>query len=848
MNSGTNNNPLTSLQKEMQLSSNWAFRQVGTTDWMTATVPGCVHTDLIHHAKIPDPSYRKNELVVKWVEDADWEYKTTFNVSAELFKNKHKKICFDGLDTYADVYLNEIRILTSDNMYIPWMKDVNNLLRVGENTLRIYFHSAVKVGLEKLSKIPYVLMAANEIAPPAERSNVVTRKAPFHYGWDWGPRLVTCGIWKNVKLQVWNDFTIESLYVKPVNITTDRADYNAIVEIEGDSVEDVTIELRVDNQLQSLQRVFSEDLVHQVIEIPFSIHQPELWWTNGLGGQKLYNIEVRIVCKDIVNESVAKRIGVRTLELVQEKDAVGRSFLFKLNGVPVFMKGANYIPSDIFVTKNTLENYQRVIQDAINANMNMLRIWGGAIYENDELYDLMDEYGLLAWNDFMFACNVQPNDNEHLENIRKEAEYNVKRLRNHPSIALWCGNNENLSAWFDWGWSKNYSDTDRAILWDVYQKLYYQILSDAVEKFHPEISYWPSSPQAYGNKVPDRLSGDEHDWSVWFGLKPFSAYNENIPRFVSEYGIQSFPEIKTIKAFANEEDMEYQSEIMEHRQRSYQHGGKMNGNGMMKLYIDMYYKSPENFESFVYLSQLMQAEGVKIAIESHRRNMPHCMGTLYWQINDCWPTMSWASVDYFGRWKALHYFIKKVYHPTYPIIFRNHANIEVFVVNDKMLSERAEIKVMLCDFAGKTLWEQKEDAFLASNTSQLYLSFPEKELLAKADATQMFLKVDVIIENQPPIENIFYFVEAKYLGLNVPEISKDISKTASDLFEIILRTNTLVKNIALSTKQTEGRFSDNYFDMLPGKDYKIFFEGNAVDLESEMQIINLNTIYNNGSL
>lgn len=827
--------------KRIALLSDWKFRRASDTVWLPANVPGCVHTDLLANKQIPDPFYRKNELAMKWIENADWEYATTFDLEAGLTSFSNIDLQFDGLDTYADVFLNDSLILKADNMFIGWNIPAKKWLKKGSNSLRIYFHSAVNVGMEKLRKVPYTLMAANEIAPENERSNIFTRKAPFHYGWDWGPRLVTCGIWKPIFIQVWNEVQMNDLYVKPIRISPEEASYKAMVGIDADQQSKVKLEVWVDQKLtSSLDTTLSQGETQ--FGINFTIEKPELWWTNGLGGHKLYKVEVRLVNGNQTIQSVTKQIGVRTLELVQQKDSIGTSFGFKLNGIQVFMKGANYIPSDIFTTRNTLSNYQRVVADAIGANMNMLRIWGGAIYENDEFYDLLDENGILAWNDFMFACNLQPNDSLHLLNIQKEAEYNVKRLRNHPSIALWCGNNENLRAWYNWGWNKKYTEKDAAVLWQVYEKIFYQILPEAVRKFHPEVSYWPSSPQAFGNKVSDRVSGDEHDWTVWFGDVPFSAYAENVPRFVSEYGLQSFPEMKTIRAFTSDSDFSYRSPVMEHRQRSMMPwiGPGFNGNEMIKTYVSRYYKTPDQFSSFAYLSQVMQAEGVRFAIETHRRNMPRCMGSLYWQINDCWPTMSWSSVDYFGRWKALHYMVKKAFQPLYPIISRSKGTIEVSVVSDKLTAEKVTLVATLYNFQGKSLWKKQTDVLITANSSQIYLSIPEKELLSKGDARQINLEIEIKNGNDLLAENQFYFKDCKELVLLKPEINRVIRKVQEKEFQIELTTNTLTKNIALFTAETEGHFSDNYFDMIPGKTYMINFKGAAKNLEQDLHIMCVN--------
>ncbi len=828
------------------LTSDWKFRKAGDSVWLPATVPGCVHTDLIDNKLIPDPFFRKNELKVKWVENTDWEYKTSFNVSAETAAFTNIDLEFGGLDTYADVYLNDSLILNADNMFISWTIPVKKLVKQGENTLRVYFHSAVNVGMEKLKKVPYVIMAANELATENERSNVFTRKAPFHYGWDWGPRLVTCGIWKPIQITGWNKQKMENLYVKPIQISEDKASYKAIVELDSELQPATNFELWIDGVKSNV--VIDKAVLQNKnrVAIDFAIENPEFWWTNGLGGQKLYSVEVRMIDGNQITQKLNTRIGVRTLELVREKDSIGNTFYFKLNGVPVFMKGSNYIPSDIFTTRNTLSNYKRVVNDAVNANMNMLRVWGGAIYENDEFYDLLDENGILAWNDFMFSCNMQPNDSMHLENIRKEAEYNVKRLRNHPSIALWCGNNENLRAWNDWGWPEKVTKEQAAELWSVYEKIFYRILPDAVAEYHPEITYWPSSPQAENNRPSNYKSGDEHDWRIWFGDVPFSTYAEKISRFVSEYGLQSFPEMKTIRAFANDSDLHYRSSVMEHRQRSLMPwiSADFNGNEMIKTYIARYYKVPDNFEDFVYVSQLMQAEGVKFAVEAHRGNMPYTMGTLYWQINDCWPTMSWASVDYFGRWKALHYVVKKAYQSVYPIIFRDKNEIKVKVANDRINSEKAIIVSTLYDFSGKVLWQKQIETTLTANSSLVYLSVPEKELSDKGAATKTVFEVVVKSGDKFLGENLFYFKDFKDLKFDQPVIKRTISKISDQEYEIQLTAEKLAKNVAFFTAKSEGFFSDNFFDMIPGKTYKIKFTGKVVDLENDIQVKNLNEVVN----
>lgn len=827
----------------LQLNENWVFRKTGDSVWLPASVPGCVHTDLLKLNRIPDPFFQMNEKEVKWVEEADWEYECTFTLPENMANSDEIELVFGGLDTYAEVFLNDSAVLKSENMFVGYTLPVKYLVRTGENRLRVCFHSAVNKGMEKLRRLPHTLMAANELAPENERTNVFSRKAPFHFGWDWGPRLVTCGIWQPVRLQAWNVANLDDVYIKPLHITAENAVYSAMATVHSHHKAELGIVVSVDGNLVAQTSRMTVEAGENTLSAEFSIEKPEFWWTRGLGNQKLYSVQVDLYDGKKRLASKNQRIGVRTVELVQEPDSTGRSFFFKLNGVPVFMKGANYIPSDIFLTRNTEENYKRVVRDAAEANMNMLRIWGGAVYEGDALYDLLDENGILAWNDFQFACSVQPVDPLHLENIRKEAEYNVRRLRNHPSVALWCGNNENLVAWYNWGWKDRYKPAVSDSLWQGYKTIFYEILPNAVRQYHPEVTYWPSSPQSWGNQLPDRKSGDEHDWTIWFGDAPFAAYAENVPRFVSEYGMQSFPEIKTIRSFANDSDLAYRSPLMDFRQRSNLPwiGPGVNGNEMIMRYITRYFPKPNNFDDFIYLSQLMQAEAFRSAIEAHRRNMPHCMGSLYWQINDCWPTMSWSSVDYFGRWKASHFFVKKAFDPLLPVVFTQNDTLCVSFVNDRLTDEPVSVSMNLLDFSGSVLWEQQIHATARANSSHVYYRIPLTALMAKGRRTGSVFVLHTKPQSLPETETLYYFAAPASLSLEKAAVEKKIARTAQGVYEITLRSDKLVKNLALTNPLEECTFSDNFFDMLPGRNYTITYSGKGKNLDSVLEIRSVNS-------
>jgi beta-mannosidase len=439
----------------------------------------------------------------------------------------------------------------------------------------------------------------------------------------------------------------------------------------------------------------------------------------------------------------------------------------------VFMKGANIIPPEVLSPETTQETYLQLIAGAVDANMNMLRVWGGGIYPDDYFYNFCSARGLLVWQDFMFACALQPDDAGHLENIRREAAYNIKRLRNHTCLAMWCGNNENLIGWHNWGWQQMYAPEIRAKMWENYQKIFHEILPVAVKTFDQKTPYRTTSPANFMDELPDRKSGDEHDWTIWFGQKPFTAFWENVPRFVSEWGMQSFPHMATIRSFADREDLWLHSAVMQHRQRSRMDWLKpgFNGNDMIKWYVGQYYDVPENFDDFVYVSQLMQALGCKTAIEAHRSSRPHCMGSLYWQLNDCWPTVSWATMDYYFRWKAAHYAVKKAFAPVIISAKLDNAHAQVFIVSDKTESIDAELKIELIDFQGNVLFLIEKEILISANAAKIVFDYVFADLMKSDLSRKCFLNLSLLCDEKVIAENHYYFCNPKDLILPQPKIT-----------------------------------------------------------------------------
>lgn len=812
------------LSISYEISNGWSFRQADQTEWLPATVPGCVHTDLLKNGKIEDPFYRLNEHTIQWIDKVNWEYKTNFTVDETTFNRDRIALDFKGLDTYAEVFVNGVKVLSADNMFREWCVDVKSQLMMGRNELRILFRSPIVEGLKKYDANGYVIpVSPNDLAEIGQVEgnkmvSVYTRKAGYHFGWDWGPRLVSSGLWRPVYLTAWDDARIENLQIKQNKVSEQEALLTAVFEVEANHENEAT--LSIENEGVELAKA-NVKLAKGIstYSVNFKIDNPKLWWTNGLGDPNLYIISGKLaVGKKKTLKSA--RIGIRTLELVREKDANGTSFYFKLNGVPVFMKGANYIPNDIFPARVTDEMYQKVIQTAKISNLNMLRVWGGGIYEYDRFYDLCDENGILVWQDFMFACAMFPGDEAFLNNVKEEATDNIKRLRNHPSIAMWCGNNEILAAWFGWGWQKRETELNKGNadkIWKSYTDIFHHILPDAVAANDPGRSYWDSSPSS-GMGIPaDLVNGDEHYWGVWWGKEPFKNYATHMARFMSEYGFQSFPELKTVKKYAAPADYDIFSDVMKSHQRS------SIGNGTIAYYMLQDYKKPKDFESFLYVNQVLQAEGIKFALEAHRRAAPFCMGSLYWQINDCWPVASWSSTDYYQEWKALQYFVKKGFEPVLVSPYKDKDSMKVDVINDKLSEIKAQLIVRVIDFDGNEVWKEMKDVIIPANSSKTFFATRTAELLMKVQPTKQLLLVELLENGLLISNNTLYFLPVKNIPLPVPEVKSEINPIDGG-FEIALSTNKLAKNVYLTIGDETGFFSDNYFDLIPGQPVQIKLE------------------------
>jgi beta-mannosidase len=796
---------------KIRLDDGWTFREADKGEWRPARVPGCVHTDLLANGLIADPFYRDNESKLQWIGQTEWEYRTTFDVPASLLKRRHLELVFEGLDTYANVFLNERPLFDANNMFRTWRVDARQALKTGANTLRIRFRSPINEVLPRMKELGYELPAVND---QGEKTSPHTRKAPYQYGWDWGPRFVTSGIWKPVTLEAWDDARLGDLHITQNQVGKDAAQLTAEVEVISSGALDavLVVDDPADRNVNARQPVKLSEGTNR-FALKLSIPNPSLWWPAGMGPQTLYTLRARLLVGGKPLDEATTRTGLRTLELRQQPDQDGKSFTFVINGVPVFARGANWVPADSFPTRVTRERYRRLLESARDANMNMLRVWGGGFYESDDFYELCDELGLMVWQDFMFACSMYPGDRAFLDSVRAEAEDNVRRLRNHPSIVIWVGNNEVETAWQHWGWKQNLP----AKLWDDYKKIFHGVLPEVIAALDPTRPYWPSSPSSNLEEDSDsQRMGDVHYWEVWHAAKPFTEYERQHPRFMSEYGFQSFPQIETVNAYTTASDHDIGSPVMLAHQKH------PRGNQLIREYMLREYPEPKDFESFLYVSQVLQAEGIRVGAEHLRRIMPHNMGSLYWQLDDCWPVASWSSVDYFGRWKALQYYARRFYSP---LLVSPHAEgdqIKFYVVSDRAEATPARLVVSLLDFDGHTLASTEKDLNVAALRGNSYLGLPVSELLEGRDAKGIFLLSELLVNGRPVSSNEYFFRPFKELSLPAPRVSTSVVATRGG-FHLTLSSDKLARDVYLSSEGIEGFFSDNYFDLIPGRPVEVEF-------------------------
>ena len=799
------------MAKRIDLNGEWRLRQDDGRRTLSATVPGCVHTDLLAAGEIPDPFIRDNESQVQWISRSSWTYEREFT----LPEHNPDAVTFlrcDGLDTLATITLNGVEIGRADNMHRAWEFDVSKILREGENSISIRF-DPIRPYVEARAKVRPM---SGYSGPGEMPDRAWVRKAACNFGWDWGPVLTTCGIWRNISLVTMDVARITGVYV--------HQDHGA----EGGVGLDFAIAAQYFKEGLALSarcrlvykgQTMSEETVELDADGKASAHllarNPQLWWPAGMGEQPLYEIVVELADGRRNVDYYARRIGLRTLELVREKDEWGESFHFKANGVPFFAKGANWVPADAFITRLTRVEYARLIKAAAVANMNMLRVWGGGVYENDCFYDLCDEYGICVWQDFMFACSAYPaHDKEFMDNVRAEAVQNVRRLRHHTCLALWVGNNE-----LEQGnvgtepWQMPPAD---------YAALFEKLLPEVVAAEDPDRSYWPSSPHTPepGDRrdFNDPARGDAHLWDVWHGRKPFEWYRTAMHRFCSEFGFQSFPEPRMVEKFTDPGDRNITSYVMERHQRS------GIGNAVIMQYMLAWFRMPTSFASTLWLSQIQQGLAIKYAVEHWRRNRPRCMGALYWQLDDCWPVASWSSIDSDGRWKALHYMARKFYNP---VLVSGVENLETGVVEVHLSNESPK------QFKGEVQWRitRADGTEVRVNGRKVVLepySTMRLGVLKLGDLLKQIGPRDVLVwltllreDGAVESSNLVTFCRPKHIDLPDPRIRFDIRPWDDNSYAVTLNSRQPALWAWLELDGVEAKYDDNFFNIEPGRPVRV---------------------------
>lgn len=793
----------------LDLNGDWQFRQADQQDWFAATVPGCNFTDLQANGLIDEPFYRDNENKLQWIEQKDWHYRKSFVVPANWLAQDIELVA-EGLDTFCDLYLNGKLLGQSQNMFVGQQFACTELLQAGENLLELRFRSPINETLPQHLAAGYTYPAENDKSE--EKLSVYCRKAPCHFGWDWGPRFVTSGIWRPIYLRKVPKARISNLHFVQRRLSAKLAEFSFVASYQLKQSCEAVLQVRCAQAPQLNQLLRLQLTEGQTTELKFQLSDPQLWWPNGLGEAFLYQFDFSLTVDGELLDQQQQKIGLRSLEVVNKPDADGVSFFIKVNGEPVFMKGANYIPGDSFIHRMTAERHQTDFAAVKAAHMNMLRVWGGGVYQDDVFYQLADENGILIWQDFMFACSLYPGDAVFMANVEQEVQYNIKRLRNHPCIALWCGNNEvdmGIEKW-EWPAKFGYSDELFTRLKQEYMALFGELLPQQLQQLDPQRFYLRSSPGVFWEDDSDHL-GNHHFWGVWHGEQPFSEYQKRIPRFMSEYGFQSFPVQSSMQRFTEAQDWDLGSEVLRVHQKH------PRGNKLIHSYLQQEHRPAADFTDLMYLSQVQQAEGLKLAFEAHRAAMPFCMGTLYWQLNDTWPAASWSGIDYYGRWKALHYQAGRSFATDLLVITEQQQQLQIQLVSDRHSTQQTTLALQLLDFNGAVLWQQQTELTTPANASALVWSMPKTELLAGKTAEQLVFQARLLHSSgQLLTENLYYFVPAKQQRLTRPELSIQ-SSIEGDSLVLQLQSQVLVRHCFLEFSPMLANLSDNFFDVLPNQ-------------------------------
>ena len=821
----SNKNIIAHKMKRIDLAGKWIFKAIdryrtlpkqkrSVKTWMKATVPGTVHTDLIASGEIPDPFYRTNELDVQWVDSLQWLYRREFVVPPEFLRQRRIRLVTGGLDTYARVTVNGNVVGETSSMFVEHTFDVKRWLKVGKNVIEILFDSPTVRAMELERRHGRLKVAL-------EPHRVYVRKAQYSFGWDWGPKLVTSGIWRNICLEASSYGRIRNPWVKVVSANNKAAVLEISAEIERVAQKgEATVRVAVENGSARIDR--EARVTGNIFRLRITVPRPRLWWPNGYGEQPISTAWFSLLQDGEEVDSVSVPFGIRTVRLLQQKDSRGKTFIFEINGVKIFCKGANWIPADSFLPRVAGTIYERLLTLARDSHINMVRVWGGGIYEQELFYAVCDRLGLMVWQDFMFACGEYPEQQWFLSEVEREAQHIVKRLRNHPSLVLWCGNNECEWLFCTENGGKMPDDMKGS-------KIFRDILPSAIRRHDGTRPYWRTSP--FGEGFPnDESSGNHHQWSVWSAWKDFREYENDHARFVTEFGFQAPAYRKTFESVTLPSDRSPQSVVLEH------HNKQTEGTERLFRFQAAHYRPGTTFDEFIFKGQLVQAEALKCAVEHWRRRKFQTAGALFWQLNDCWPVSSWSVIDSDLRPKAAWFYARRFFAPVLVSVCRKGDTVEVWGTNDLLHSVKGMLEVSLWSFERQTDWRKETSVLIPQNSSRLIHRFKLADI-PPIDPARHYFRVRLEDGKAIQSENRLFLAEPKHL--NLPEVMPTITISKEDGAVIITcSTNAFLKNVYLELDGSTAPAEDNYFDLDAGetKGVRIQTDRSISEIENQLTV------------
>lgn len=814
--------------KLIRLDGQWKMKRTDESVWYDATVPGSVYLDLINNNRMEDPFYRDNEEQARKLAYHDYEYVTDFNVTQDILSEENISLECEGLDTLAQIYVNEQQVMSTQNMHCSYTVDIKSYIHQGQNTLRIVFLSPLNYTEKKHEQLK-----VSRTPHGSSKGLSYIRKAHYMFGWDWAPKLPDMGIWRSIWVQAYSTNRLEDVRIDQhhheegvdVGIWIKKAQEGVATQVE--------VEICYANAVVASDSHIS---INQEEKLSLSIQSPKLWWPVGYGEQPLYTVNVRLKDGQKSLDEKSFRIGLRTLDICQQPDAYGKSFAFNINGISIFAMGANYIPEDSLLGRGSKKKTEKLLRACVEANHNCIRVWGGGIYPQDYFYDLCDELGIIVWQDLMFACLVYNMDEEFEASIRKEITQNVQRIRHHASLGLWCGNNE-----IAWGWSeKDWFDDVSPKLKIDYVKQFEILIPELLSQHDPETFFWGSSPSSgLEREIANSQSvGDMHYWDVWHFTKPFTEYRKTYPRFMSEFGLQSFPAMPTVETFTEAKDRNIFSYVMECHQKN-------DGcNEKILHYVAENYQYPKDLDSLLYASQIIQAEGIKYGVEHWRRHRGRCMGAIYWQLNDCWPVASWSSIDYYGRWKALHYFSKNFYAPILLSANEEDTRVSLHLTNDTLNPYKGTVTYALMTSDNEVLTSECLDIEVACLTATQICDMDFEPFLDTIQKQQnTYLVYTLEAEGKIEKQGVILFVKHKHFNLKQPNIQIDVVEQEQQIV-LKFRTDTLAKYVEIGFNDTQAVFSDNYFDLVPGREKQVIISSaKEMTIETIKQQLKFRSLY-----